>query len=1453
MADNLVGYSRAGDTFHYRWAARRSLKLIYPNSELFQIVVEGSADKNKAGEYVIDLTEYYGVEAAPTKIIFYQLKHTTTQKNKPFLISGLKETFVGFSEKFIERHRKNQIKKSGILFAIVTNRPLDQKLKDNLQDIAQGTCLDKRFLNTISRYTKLKPAELKVFCSILQIEDSHSGYDLQQKELRIEISQLMAGSVDNNQIRSLTSAISEKVLPNSDGLLRKEDVLSSFGIYSDRELYPAEPIWDPAGPVIKRWQHESLTEQIFATKHPLIVHAPGGIGKSVFARQLMDNIKEGSIAIAYDCFGAGKYRNRSQSRHRHKDALVQIANELASKGLCDPMIVLKSDDETSITLTFLKRVRSAITAIRRAYPDAILLILVDAADNAEMAAKDMNDNCFAGELLNEKIPDGCKLVYLCRPERIYMLQPSANIVELALEPFSKEESEENLRLHFPKATNADAEEFHRLTSANPRVQANALDSGASTIEKLLAGLGPFVITVDAQIHQQLENALEKLRDSLPKGFQGQVDKICLGLATLSPNIPLDILAKVAGVDVTTVKSFISDIGRALWQADESVQFRDEPTETWFREKFLASKIDFENYILELEPLASYSSYTAQVLPQLYLQAEQYHKLIGIALSDSFLPKDNPIDARNIRVFRLQFALKAALRINQLKDACMLALRAGEEVAGNDRQITLLKENVDLLVRLQDKEKVQSMAMRRELRGNWEGSENVFSASLLSSIKAYQGEARGFLRSAENWLNIYFKTPKQREPHEHENLRGKDLLEIAYAKLNLNGVDDCMKFLTRLSPKPLIAKIFGSFIRRLIDLDDKEKITALLHKCKKEPLFVIQLNAELLNVGRFCEKAFIEDIFIKLDKGKLRIEKNAQHLGDKPKESTLALAETAVYHGIAAGQLIAYANKYLLLKPDQLLTSPGFTLERDYFLRSTALLAYIEGAKDVDISLLVPLKTGKKPDYDEQRKIDDAREVIGGLLPWYIARIELIANGGSIDKARIEELASKSKMVISRRYRVQDPVPETLRIVYLDILKFASSCDEYFIRSFFDQYIKGNKHISTNQWVSTVRCSHRLEHLAGLREQLEQDTYDRIKSSTNSGPDSLSDSYVSLSRAVINISADNAAVYFDDAVEIVSKFGEEMLRRWDAMVPLAKRAADLSENQPELSYRFSRISELIGQDTREKHWHREGALQISTRLSPTDGIAALSRWREREIGDFGQMIYCLLIELVNSAGLQPITAWSFTEFCPADDVQYALRMFIKSPTISIEDKQVIVEAALHRIERESISAQFCWELQELLELLGLISPKLAKILSQFSDGPKEKQKEPDSYNEDFMPKIDWDLVFQEENILTPEGITASYKKLKAIATDAKIHLGPYVYWKALITKLNSSEAVRFLESLFQCSWVEVYDLSTFFEKLPKNWTDRVAFQRNLQSIIETIGIRYSLELTSDYTFTHMIKA
>src|SRR5258708_7028738 len=82
--NELVRYSRAGDKFHYRWAARRCLRMIDPLSPVRCITIEGSKESKAAGEYVIDVAEYSSVSEDSLSVAYFQLKHSTKRTKAPF-------------------------------------------------------------------------------------------------------------------------------------------------------------------------------------------------------------------------------------------------------------------------------------------------------------------------------------------------------------------------------------------------------------------------------------------------------------------------------------------------------------------------------------------------------------------------------------------------------------------------------------------------------------------------------------------------------------------------------------------------------------------------------------------------------------------------------------------------------------------------------------------------------------------------------------------------------------------------------------------------------------------------------------------------------------------------------------------------------------------------------------------------------------------------------------------------------------------------------------------------------------------------------------------------------------------------------------------------------------------------------------------------------------------------
>lgn len=726
LDNELVRYSRAGDEFHYRWAARRCLNLIYPHTELQSVKIEGSKESKRAGEYVIDVAEYYASERGAQSTKYYQLKHSTTQVENPFNPCDVKDTIIGFSNRFTDLAGQQPM--VDVRYYIVTNRQFSEYFKNGLNALAKGNKAHKGFVSTITRYTNLSGERLKDFCSSLELVGSEGDYSSQHFELYSELSEVLAGIVDCRIVDSLISLVREHALPHkSDCEILCEDILQRFGVSSKKALFPAPPELEQVLSPVKRDQHENLLRQILDTSTPIIIHASGGVGKSVVARQLANSLPIGSLGIVYDCFGAGGYRNVSTPRHRHSDALVQIANEIASIGYCEPLMPTNAT-EVDYLRSFEDRLSIAISRIRMRNPDAVVAIFVDAADNAEMAAEHRGDKCFASDLLNIRIPDGCRIVELCRTERISLLSPLSTVLQINLEPFSHSETLAHLQAYFPDATTFDAVELCRLSAGNPRVQANLLNAGYSTVSEALESLGPSVTTVDAQIEDQLNKAVLKVKESLVGGsHQANIGAICQGLAVFPPYVPIKVLAAVANVSPEMVKSFVADLGRPFLHSESSVQFRDEPTESWFRNTFNSTSQQVAEYVTRLKPLASRYSYVSQVLPSLYLQSESYNELIELAVSDEFLPENSPVDAREIRVYRLQFAFKAALKERKYADAVKLAFLAGEAVAGDGRKSDILKKNIDLIGALQAPHQIQELAFKRALSASWDGSENVYSA------------------------------------------------------------------------------------------------------------------------------------------------------------------------------------------------------------------------------------------------------------------------------------------------------------------------------------------------------------------------------------------------------------------------------------------------------------------------------------------------------------------------------------------------------------------------------------------------------------------------------------------------------------------------------------------------------------------------------------------------------
>lgn len=334
-----VRASRDGDQFHYLWASRRCLKLLVPTTHLAAVSIEGasnfegitSGNSDSDGDEVIDIAEYYGSEdlKAATKVEYVQWKHSTRRAAKSWTHSELLDTLRGFANNFkaLELHFGESTINSRVRFRIVSNRPFSPKFLERAKREASS-----REAQSLSKQIGLSSDQINRFFNLVSTEGAQDDYMGQRHSLHQEMTTLLADDGADASIQ-LKELVTSKALTNSTSLnvIRETDVLRALNTASD-ELFPA-PNQILTNASKDRFQEQEFCRQIVAAAGPVIIHAAGGVGKSILSARLGQGLPPGSVTIVYDCFGNGSYRQASRPRHRPKDGVVPIANELAGLGL----------------------------------------------------------------------------------------------------------------------------------------------------------------------------------------------------------------------------------------------------------------------------------------------------------------------------------------------------------------------------------------------------------------------------------------------------------------------------------------------------------------------------------------------------------------------------------------------------------------------------------------------------------------------------------------------------------------------------------------------------------------------------------------------------------------------------------------------------------------------------------------------------------------------------------------------------------------------------------------------------------------------------------------------------------------------------------------------------------------------------------------------------------------
>ncbi|MDD0995868.1 ATP-binding protein [Pseudomonas sp. TNT2022 ID1044] len=762
-----VRASRDGHEFHEAWTARKSMQLLWPDSNLSALAIEGLSpedqeDASGTTVEVADVTLYFGGGSTfdqADRTTFAQFKYSIADQEKGFRAANATKTVEKFADTYRDFKAKYGAQKveEKLDFQLTTNQPVSEALVQALEAIATGkTCTG----DVEKQAVQLKTAcgftgrALVAFARKLSILGRSGSLPRNKQELASLVVDWSAAGTDPvaaARLGGLKQLVRDKAGFAGTGrnLITRTDLLAALEISDPKDLLPCESALVDVGKVLEREQLSDALAHVANTTTPLLIHAAGGVGKTVLMNTLATRTSATHEVVFFDCFGGGAYRSPEDARHQPKRGLIHIANTLAFRGLCDPVLP-DSPDLQFLLSTVRRRLVQAVATLARTTPGRQLVIFIDAIDNAEFAARQCSEDCFPIKLLESLDTDPIPGVYLilsCRTER--KPKTYAKYDELLLKSFTKAETTSFLKARLKQLSHVEIDVAQARSAGNARVLSYLLSSGR---ELLAPSEISKEIELDDLIQQRITDALKAALER--GGEEKEINAFVAGLAVLPPPVPLEEFATAHGLDVSAVESFASDLSPLLERTSHGLMFRDEPTETLVHKRYATSRDALHRVAANLLASQDTSVYAARSLPRLLQELDESEQLFSLAF-DERIPSSitSSIGKRNVRYARLKAAtLHAALK-KDYDRLVQLLVELSTIAAVDQRGADYILDHPDLVAAALD---VDAKRRLFEFRTSWPGTRHARLA-ILHTLSGELGEAHRHVHAAEEWINHFLRT------------------------------------------------------------------------------------------------------------------------------------------------------------------------------------------------------------------------------------------------------------------------------------------------------------------------------------------------------------------------------------------------------------------------------------------------------------------------------------------------------------------------------------------------------------------------------------------------------------------------------------------------------------------------------------------------------------------------
>lgn len=832
IAIDNVRASKAGHAFHEAWAARTALELLPPSTDLTAITLEGFDEKDEqslgtGAVEIADLVRYHGATdvASAHKVTVVQFKYSIASVATAVRAADVASTLSKFAVTDAElraKHGDDHVL-TVVRYEFATNRPIHENLGKAIASVIAGKQESGDIARQAGQLTQALKDYPHPFGDLLgRLELVGSKGSLTEAERAI--STILAawsepGDPDaEKRLLKLRNLIRIKAGPGSEADKRVDRVavLAELEVEHEDRLYPTPDAFPEVEVVIQRDVLGDIVTLAREVGLPLVIHAAGGMGKTVLMQGLADRLRADGPVVLFDGFGAGRWRDPADGRHLPERTLVHLANMMAGQGLCD--ILLPVADVTGLLRAFRRRLAQSVETARRTRSDACVSLVLDAIDHAGLAARETATSSFA-HLLMRSISvdpiDGVRIVASCRTERLALATGDASHRPFAVPLFTDGEVRSLVER---RVTDVSADEIAALltrSGRNPRCLDHLIATGRPFDPVSFPDApGEPQDLLDVLLRKRLTEARETAR---ARGASNtDIDLLLTGIALLAPPVPIEELAAAHGLIAEEVESFAADLAPLLERTPHGLMFRDEPTETLIRSSYGASQAGRDRVIAALQDRQLSSNYAARALPALLTSLRDADQLIGLAY-DLRVPRGaSLVSARDIRLSRITAAIALAGELNRRDDLLRLLLEASLVAAGHERSDRFLYEYPDLTAVVGDPE-----ALRRLSATNvgWPGGKHA-ALALANAFAGDRDEARRHARRSIDWHNWAANTKRSTRFSELSTSGQWDDIGFAYVEMLAGNDVRVAEFFARREDDAAFTKFWDLF-----DLLDRHQYSA----------------------------------------------------------------------------------------------------------------------------------------------------------------------------------------------------------------------------------------------------------------------------------------------------------------------------------------------------------------------------------------------------------------------------------------------------------------------------------------------------------------------------------------------------------------------------------------------------------------------------------------------------